>query len=251
MININHHDHKIIFETQAKYKAQRIGVVMNKGGRMKVPLQWSSTLYFVSGLSWKRWHLCDGHLHIVHPLRHLGVPDDTLILVSGLLDWCGRKLPGIIHLLDETIVLLPESHRGGLVRQIWESNCANKILFISHKSWNENELWGSCLIKELSATSSTNLLPAPTLRFPPCHLALGFPPPTLTFWFPPCHISNSFNCFPRYLLGPSTLILLLDTSLTGFHAFAVPWERISHPLHFVVVWMNQVWRDKVDYFVGT
>ena len=51
MININHHDHKIIFETQAKYKAQRIGVVMNKGGRMKVPLQWSSTLYFVSGLS--------------------------------------------------------------------------------------------------------------------------------------------------------------------------------------------------------
>ncbi len=33
----------------------------------------------------------DGHLHVVHPLDHLGIP-------------------GVIHLPDEGVVLLPERH---------------------------------------------------------------------------------------------------------------------------------------------
>ena len=37
-------------------------------------------------------HLLYGHLHVVHPLDHLGVA-------------------GVIHLLDEGVVLLPERHR--------------------------------------------------------------------------------------------------------------------------------------------
>ena len=36
-------------------------------------------------------HLLDGHLHVVHPLHHLGVP-------------------GVVDLFDEGVVLLPESH---------------------------------------------------------------------------------------------------------------------------------------------
>lgn len=35
--------------------------------------------------------LLDGHLDVVHPLHHLGVP-------------------GVVHLLDEPVVLLPERH---------------------------------------------------------------------------------------------------------------------------------------------
>ena len=38
-------------------------------------------------------HLLDGHLHVVHPLHHLGVA-------------------GVVHLLDEGVVLLPERHLG-------------------------------------------------------------------------------------------------------------------------------------------
>ena len=53
-------------------------------------------------------HLGNSHLHVVHPLDHLGVSVySTGILVSSKII---NLLPGVIDLLDEGIVFLPECH---------------------------------------------------------------------------------------------------------------------------------------------
>ena len=49
------------------------------------------SLELSGGVDLGRADLLDGHLHIVHPLDHLAVP-------------------GVVHLPDEGVVLLPERH---------------------------------------------------------------------------------------------------------------------------------------------
>ena len=77
-----------------KILAKRLEVVL-------LPLELSG------GVDFAGTDLGYGHLHIVHPLHHFGVPAAQRIEESPEPE---TSLPSIIDLLDEGIVLLPECH---------------------------------------------------------------------------------------------------------------------------------------------